>query len=151
MSALPSEEERAERVMEKLAEEGCRNCGEHDPEQLERTSYSIPKCPHVERPREAPPILCESCQETQPNTYRERMIKKARNQNETLDSKKVVGITFYECGNIKFVTAEKVNEYNGESIYEDESRRHWQPTAALQCRCGATIDEYVPFSELSSE
>lgn len=130
--AMPTKEEAAAEHRSYLAREGCQKCDEDDPDALDIYGILMPSCSAVQPPRDPRVVLCDDCAENR-DTLRERALKKARNRDDTL------AVAIFECENWEYVTApEQVTDKHGNPLPMSHV-----PTAPIECRCGAHLDEVV--------
>lgn len=151
--AMPSPEEAEEMHQDWLSQEGCKVCGEDDPDRLKSTIPEYPGCTrHGQYGMEDPVVYCVDHLDQQP-TARERAIEKARSKNRSITpEQRVHGLVFYECGGFHYITADRIDEdpqYG--SIYEDDYYHDYIPEGPLQCVCGADIDEILATIAFDSE
>lgn len=126
--AMPSEEEvRAER-RHHLAEEGCKVCGEDDPENLRTQMPHTHSCPAVQSPRVEPEVVCDEHE----GDAREAWLA---DEKERLNRENAAALVVYECDITVTVTEDDGDESEVPPQYREA------PSVSVACRCGAEIDE----------
>lgn len=126
--AMPTAEEAKADHRNFLASEGCRECGEDDPDELGTYMPETHDC----SARQQPPagqvemvVYCEDCAETRPS-YRERTAAK-------LEADDRLGILF-ACGAFEYVDDADPSEADGP--WRGPVYQRYGP---LECDCGAEI------------
>jgi hypothetical protein len=156
--AMPTKEEAEAMHRSYLREEGCAECDEDDPDELDVYSVPMPSCAAFQFPNDPTVVYCEEHVEER-ETLRERAYSKAMEFNEDdWREEKAVAVTFYECGNWTYVTyvprMQMVSDGvdgDGKEIYKEVEApppRDFEFTTPIVCRCGEMIDEVVKLSEV---
>lgn len=126
--AMPTKEEVEADHRRFLAEHGCRECGEADPDALEARFPETHNCPALQQPDpETPLVYCDACYAERPSRH-ERITAK-------LDADDRLGLLF-ACGNYEFV--EDADPSEADAPYLGPVYQRYGP---LECHCGAEIVE----------
>lgn len=114
----------------------CEDCGETSEDVQHRDVASV-SCPAVQTPPDPFVPLCDDCYSERP-TAREKALERARKRDDLEPTPDVGAVVFYECGN---------HEY---AEYPDPDRPvRWRPrpSAKVECRCGAHVEDIVYHDE----
>lgn len=152
--AAPSPEEVRQQERDHLRSEGCRECGESDPDVLDRYGINYPSCSAVQHPPDPFVILCDEHSDAL-TSARERAIERARAHDEHVDA-----VAFFECENsahvgepeVPTMEVEKQVGWNDDDpVYEtvEVPRQRAVPeyTVPAECRCGAKLEEVIWLGE----
>lgn len=164
MSGLgPSREEVKQMDRNVLAEEGCRECGEDDPDKLDRYERHFPSCSAFQVPDDPYVVLCNDCPDER-ESIRERALRNARERNEKdWVNETVIAVVFYGCENYSFVTEGEVPTttemvqagWDGdEPIMEEteiELRGPQVTELETECRCGESLVDVVVLEKEDDE
>lgn len=132
--AMPSKEEMQADHRRMLSAEGCKICGEDDPDVLHAVHPWAHPCPGIQNPPGDPVVYCDEHLDQRPTlaAWKVRQTKVAMRNDET------EALVWYECGmcaDAAYPTAD------GAPI------RYSTPSAAVRCpRCNAPLD-YVDYLE----
>lgn len=119
--AAPSVEEAKREHRKWLGSEGCRDCGESDPDRLNAHYPPTASCRAYQSPPGEPVVVCDECVEDYPETAVDRQIDSYRSDPD------VDVAVVYDCGVVEghateVPTGEQVVEVgvdsNGEPVYE---------------------------------
>lgn len=142
-AAMPSNEEVESSHRRHLRNEGCSNCDEHDPDELNIYRLEMPSCSAAQVPRDPSIIFCDECADGRA-TLRERAIQKARDRNKgDFRNEKVVGLAFYECDNWAYATI----DLDPDPVQPRPPRARIPVT----CRCDSALDEYVELTDTEGD
>lgn len=161
-AARPTQKEAAEMERERRAKEGCRRCGEDDPDVLQPLMQPVPECKGYQAPPDPRILLCESClQDPGAPTARSEGLDRVRDRaGVTRGGKTVVGAAVYECDHVEAIEEPPVptqtereqvgRDDDGEPIFEEveveDPRGSPPPEITAQCKyCESWLDEVVPF------
>lgn len=160
--AMPSPEEAAEMNRRALAEEGCGECGEDAPDELDRYGLHLASCRALQVPDAPFVVLCEEHADER-ETVRERALRRARERNEQeWHDRTVIGVEFYACQNSSYIfegSPPTITEDvqvgwtdDGEAITEEQELELPGPpstTLGTECRCGKPLVDVVLLNEES--
>lgn len=157
--AAPTAEEAKAEHRNYLRREGCADCGESDPDELDVRQIQYPSCRARQTPPDPTEVLCDECYAARPS-LRERAFRKAQDINERYDDPnrptpkrgskndgKVVAIVYYGCEMWEFAHQPLIDAGDGEMY----AHPHTQATAPIECRCGSVATEVVKMSDLKRE
>lgn len=146
LAAAPSKAETEALHRKHLASEGCRDCGEDDPDELVRVAVPLPACSAVQRPNDPYYVTCFDCDDGT-ESVRERALTSAQAVADKDERQRVHGVLQYHCGRCYTATTE-LDDIGGGNYYPDS---RGPPTAPVECRCGAALDEYIPIADFDDE
>jgi hypothetical protein len=140
--AAPSPEEVAEEQRQQMEQEGCRECGESDADNLGMYDPLVGNCGAQQRPETV--VLCDECRENRA-TREEKAIESAEKSDDVT--------IIYECGawvtksaERPTVTVEKQTGWteDGDPIMKEvemeEPRSSPEVTFETECYCGKGVD-----------
>lgn len=155
--AMPSAEEAKREHRRWLADKGCLVCGEDDPDALTTVTRPLHECGYHQHPPRGPEqlVFCEEHARPGETLWRARAIQKARKRDG------VIAVVIYECRITEYVDAPEPQTMEvkeqvgwddaGDPIYETVETLHPyerpRPTAPIECRCGAALEEVVWLDE----
>lgn len=130
--AAPNPEEAEEMKRKHLASEGCRECGEDDPDELDYHAPRTHDCPARQK-RYEPVVLCDDCAEDR-LPFREFVVERAREQGSDV-------VVFYECDATQWRSFSRpvIEGQKGETF--EDTRVEPNAEVELKCKCGAGIDD----------
>lgn len=148
--AMPSKAEAEADRLRYLRMQGCKHCGEGDPDVLQQAGWLTPSCSAMQHPDDPFYVICDDCLEERPDSYREKRLQ----QFEEHDADVAV---VYDCDRVEFVGSGRptmeVEEQIGwddvvdEPIMETKEvpQPHTQATAEIRprCRCGAVAVDII--------
>lgn len=153
--AMPTAEEAKRMQQQALADEGCLECDEDDPEKLGRYKAHLPSCTAIQVPPDPFVVLCEEHADARKGV-RERALNRARDRNgKDWYDRTIIAVAFYECENSTFVTegerstttqvVEEKRPAEDEPHNVQEIEQRGPPTTSLttQCRCGEPLADVV--------
>lgn len=150
--AMPSAEEAKAEHRNHLRREGCRECGETNPDKLDMRYIRYPNCKALQTPPDPTIVLCDECAANRPS-LREQTIQKALKRRKNHDpgpqdeKGKLIAVTFFECQNTEYVHEPRINDGTGQYF----PHPHAEPTSAIRCRCGSHLDEVVYLADIEDE
>ena len=125
--AMPSVEEAREERRQHLADEGCKVCGEDDPENLRMQMPHTHSCPAVQTPRVKAEVVCDDHGEDAREAW-------LADKKEELNRENAAALVVYECDITVTVTDDEDDESEVPSQYREP------PSVSVACRCGAGIE-----------
>lgn len=149
--AAPTPEEAQRMHDDFLSSEGCKVCGEDDPDKLNAVAPHMHSCSgHQAPPAPEPEVYCDDHKRGSREIWLQRQLEDLRKDD-------VVSVVIYECDIARTVTepepetieVEKMvgRDDDGKGVYEMKEVPHGQPIAKtpVECRDGHGIEEvYYP-------
>lgn len=129
--AMPSQEEARQEHRRYLSSEGCRYCGEEDPDTLSTMYYPQPSCDAIQK-RVREMVVCEDCTDKVP-TVKENVM-------DSVDESEEDAVVIYDCGNHSTGTT---GEAELDSYQPSPGGPPNNIVVNLVCRCGALAEDII--------